>query len=66
MYTQELLVKQSSEGQAVKGFHTGVIHPFRVFNFTYSKKHVDIHKTRLSTAPLPVAGLMIVFSCRSD
>lgn len=37
MDTQELLVEQGSEGQAVKGLHTGVIHPFRVFNFTCSE-----------------------------
>lgn len=37
MYTQELLVEQGSEGQAVEGLHAGVIHPLRVFNFTCGK-----------------------------
>ncbi len=37
MHTQELLVEQGSEGQAVKGLHTGIIHSLRVFNFTCGK-----------------------------
>lgn len=35
MYTQELLVHQSSQGKAVKGIHAGIIYSFWIFDFTF-------------------------------
>lgn len=43
MHAQELLVEQGSEGQAVEGLHTGVIHPLRVFDFTWRNMETLYH-----------------------
>lgn len=40
MHAQELLVEQGGEGQAVEGLHAGVVHPLRVFNFTWRKMEI--------------------------
>lgn len=56
MHTQELLVEQGSEGQAVKGLHTGIVHPFRIFYFTCSRHMVTKHRNGIFTSCFCLSG----------